>query len=265
MREIWAAAKPATLSLEDWTRGRQFQNRQTTVAATFKKDLSPQWKLNLMGSYDDWWFKHQLMGTQTNAPGSRRPVERASSSAARSPPGAPTEAHSLAFGSRGLARVVRRPLLLRTPSTATPLSPSASGRRRPPRSSASTSGRSRARVTAFASARVDKHTYSDWLFAPRGSLVFTPTRRRHHQADGRPLDAPRLRRGAVGRARAQEHDPGARVAVLGRALLRAKGQRPAYASPATASTTATTRSAGCRRSICRPRSATTRSAAASCC
>jgi iron complex outermembrane receptor protein len=31
------------------------------------------------------------------------------------------------------------------------------------------------RWTTFLSGRVDKHTYSDWLFSPRAALVFTPT------------------------------------------------------------------------------------------
>ncbi|HEY2411164.1 MAG TPA: TonB-dependent receptor, partial [Pirellulaceae bacterium] len=31
--------------------------------------------------------------------------------------------------------------------------------------------------TLFLSARTDKNTYSDWLFSPRGALVFTPTKK----------------------------------------------------------------------------------------
>ena len=89
LREIYNTAKPATLSVEDWIRGRQFRNRQTTVAGTFKKDISSTLRLNIMESFDRWSLKDQRMGPR---PTLRCPARegRASSSAGPSPPGRPT-------------------------------------------------------------------------------------------------------------------------------------------------------------------------------
>ncbi len=173
MREIWAAARPAALGVEDWIRGRQFLNRQSTVAATFNKDVSTHWRLNLMGSYDDWWFKHQLMGTQTNAPdpaagGESELFGRAIAT------WSPSDTHTIALGGELSRESFEDPYL----SYALDRDPVVTDREWTTTTKSflgEYQWKASGRLTAFLSARVDKHSYSDWLFAPRASIVLTPS------------------------------------------------------------------------------------------
>ncbi|MBC7783709.1 MAG: TonB-dependent receptor plug domain-containing protein, partial [Burkholderiales bacterium] len=52
IRQIYASVKPADVSVEDWTRGREGQNQQFTAAVSFKKEISSTLKLELLQSYD---------------------------------------------------------------------------------------------------------------------------------------------------------------------------------------------------------------------
>ena len=173
MREVYTTAKPDNLTEDDWLRGRQFLNRQSTVAATLKQPLGSQWRFDAMASYDYWWFRNQLMGTQTNAPAPSDGGEKEAFGRAILT-WSPTKAHSLAFGSEyshenfndpffsfALDRV---PVVDQRTWTTNTTSFLAEYQWKPSE-----------HFAAFASARTDKHTYSDWLFSPRGSLVFTPT------------------------------------------------------------------------------------------
>jgi hypothetical protein len=172
MREVYTAAIPDGLSVDDWVRGRQFSNRQTTLAATYKKDLSSRWRVNTMASYDYWWFRHQLMGTQTNAPdaevgGEGEVFGRAIAT------WSPKPAHSLAFGSEYSRErfkdpyfsyaLDRAPFVTQRSWTTHTVSLLAEYQWKPSE-----------RFAGYLSARTDKHTYSDWLFSPRASAVFTP-------------------------------------------------------------------------------------------
>ncbi len=173
LREIYNTAKPATLSVNDWIRGRQFRNRQTTVAATFKKDLSPTLRLNLMESFDRWSLKDQRMGTQTNAPVPREGGESEFFSRAIAT-WTPNQTHSLAFGAEYSRESFDDPYY----SDALDRAPIINDREWTTDTYsvlAEYQAKLNKQWTLFASARTDKHTYSDWLFSPRGTLVFTPT------------------------------------------------------------------------------------------
>lgn len=172
LREVYTTAKPAALSTADWLRGRQFQNRQFTVAATLKKQISPKWRVNLMESYDAWSYQNQLMGTQTNAPlpvwsGEKEFFSRAIFTVS------PTSAHALAFGAEFSHESFHDPFF----SYALDRAPIVTERKWDTDTIsflAEYQWKLSSKWVAFASARTDKHTYSDWLFAPRGTLVFTP-------------------------------------------------------------------------------------------
>jgi hypothetical protein len=87
--------RPAGTSLEEWTCGRQIRNQQYTGALSFKKELSPAWKLELLQSSDFWQFKDERAGT------SPRPTRTGNELQAFSRAigvWIPNDAHSLAFG-----------------------------------------------------------------------------------------------------------------------------------------------------------------------
>ncbi len=65
-REIYTSARPGTISLDTWSRGRQFVNNQFTTALDFKKDISDAWRLEMRGSYDFWKFTDQRDGRSTS-------------------------------------------------------------------------------------------------------------------------------------------------------------------------------------------------------
>jgi len=62
MREIYRTEKPDHVSVAKWTSGRAFLNRQLTLAGTYKQELSDHWSVNLMQSYDRYWFREMRMG-----------------------------------------------------------------------------------------------------------------------------------------------------------------------------------------------------------
>lgn len=175
LREIYNTQKPANLSLADWVRGRQFLNRQTTVAATYKKDLTEHWSLNLMESYGQWDFKDQRMGTQLTAPLPREGGEHEWFSRAVAV-WSPTQSHSLAFGSEYSHEAFYDPYF----SDALDRVPVVSQRKWDTNLIAFLAEyqwKMGSSWTLFAGGRGGKHTYSDWMFSPRASLVFTPSAR----------------------------------------------------------------------------------------
>jgi len=70
-RSIYSNTRPAGTSLDEWTTGREIQNHQYTLAASFKKELSPTWNLELLQSDDLWDFKDQRAFTSRSRHASR--------------------------------------------------------------------------------------------------------------------------------------------------------------------------------------------------
>jgi hypothetical protein len=175
MREIYRTEKPDHVSVAKWTSGRAFLNRQLTLAGTYKKELSDQWSVNLMQSYDRYWFREVRMGTQTTAPDPRNGEERELFSRAIAV-WSPRDAHSLAFGAEYSREAFVDPYF----SDALDREPMVEKREWSTDTISFLTEyqwKINSRWILFMSARTDKHTYSDWLFAPRGTLVFTPTGR----------------------------------------------------------------------------------------
>jgi hypothetical protein len=85
------------VALEDWVRGREFVNRQATVAATYTRELAPEWTMSLTESFDRWAAEEQRMGTQLNAPMARTASENEAFTRGIVT-WSPDMAHSLAFG-----------------------------------------------------------------------------------------------------------------------------------------------------------------------
>jgi outer membrane receptor protein involved in Fe transport len=67
-RNIFTGTKPAGESLDDWLEGRETENQVYTNAITFKKDLSDQWNISLLQSFDNWVNTDQRAGVSTKEP-----------------------------------------------------------------------------------------------------------------------------------------------------------------------------------------------------
>jgi iron complex outermembrane receptor protein len=173
MRDIYTTPIPAGESLEDWTRGREFRNQQTTTTGRFKKELSPEWNLELVQSFNIWYCDNQLMGT------SPAPFQhgRESESFSRGiVTWKPNDAHSLAVGTDYSHEWFHDPPY----SYALDRAPMVSDRNWQTDTIslfAEHQWRISDQWTTFLSFRTDKHTFSDWLLSPRGTVVFTPTDR----------------------------------------------------------------------------------------
>jgi outer membrane receptor protein involved in Fe transport len=174
MREIYTTARPAGMSLQEWTRGRQFRNRQATATASYKKDLSSQWRLELTQSYDVWWLKDERAGVNFTQPLRKGDEQELFSRAIAI--WSPGDNHEVAFGMDYSHEWFYDPsysdTLDRAPAVAD---------RDWQTDTISFLGEYQWRISdnwsTVLSFRTDKHTYSDWLFSPRAALVFTPTER----------------------------------------------------------------------------------------
>jgi outer membrane receptor protein involved in Fe transport len=170
-RSIYSNTRPAGTSLDEWTTGREIQNHQYTLAASFKKELSPTWNLELLQSDDLWDFKDQRAFT------SPKPTRLADENQAFSRAIAvwtPTEAQSLAFGMEYSHMWFHDPPY----SDALDVAPVVSNRNWQTDTIsflAEHQWRITDQWTTFLSYRTDKNTYSDWLQSPRATVVFTPT------------------------------------------------------------------------------------------
>lgn len=172
LREIYTTAKPDTLSVADWVRGRRISNRQFTVAGVYKMQLAPQWTLALTQSFDHWEAEEQRMGTQTTAPARRDAGEKELFTRAIAT-WSPTDAHTLAIGSE----YSRESFVDPYPSDALDRAPIVNEREWSTNTTsvlAEYQWKMNPKWTSFVSARADKHTFSNLLLSPRASLVFTP-------------------------------------------------------------------------------------------
>ena len=171
-RSIYSNTRPAGTSLDEWTTGREIQNQQYTLAASFKKELSPSWNLELLQSDDLWDFKDQRAFT------SPKPTRLANENQAFSRAIAvwtPTDGQSLAFGVEYSHMWFHDP----PQSDALDVAPVVSNRDWQTDTIsllAEYQWRITDQWTTFLSYRTDKNTYSDWMQSPRATLVFTPTK-----------------------------------------------------------------------------------------
>lgn len=173
MREIYSAAKPADVSVDEWTRGRQFCNKQFTLTGRYRQDLSPSWKLDVMQSYDMWDLEDQRAGVY------RLPIRKGQEHDVFSRAIAtwtPVEAHSIAFGSEYSHEWFHNPSYSDALDRA-PVVLDRDWQTDTVSLLAEHQWRMSDTWTTFLSFRTDKHTYSDWLLSPRATLVFTPTER----------------------------------------------------------------------------------------
>lgn len=171
MREIYSMTRPATVSLEEWTRGRQFQNRQFTVSGRFKQELGSQWSLDLSQSFDRWAFRDQRAGVYQLPTRNGREDEAASRAIAI---WQPAEDRSLAFGFEYSHTWYHNPPFSDTLDRA----PVVTERKwQANLFSVLTEYQTKIgeRWTTFLSVRSDRHRFSDWLTSPRATAVFTPT------------------------------------------------------------------------------------------
>jgi iron complex outermembrane receptor protein len=177
LHEIYTTKMPASLTTQQWVRGRQMLEKQFTFTGSYKKDLSKQWNLNAMESFDGWHVEDQRMATTTAFPNARVATEGEFFTRAIAT-WSPVAAHSLAFGteyaqdyfydppdSDALDRAPVVPLFNRHWHTNTTSF------------LAEYQWKINPKWTFFADGRTDKQTYTVWLVSPRGSLVYTPTDR----------------------------------------------------------------------------------------
>lgn len=174
MREIYSTTRPASISLEEWTRGRQFRNRQFTGTIHLKQELSPQWSLDLSQTYFQWAFKDQRAGVNYTQP--ERHAHETELNSRAIALWRPTDRQSLAFGTEYSHIWFHNPsysdALDRAPAVL---------QRKWQVDMASLLAEHQWKLgeqwTSFLSYRTDKHTYTGWLHSPRASLIFTPTDR----------------------------------------------------------------------------------------
>ncbi|HEX3356009.1 MAG TPA: TonB-dependent receptor, partial [Tepidisphaeraceae bacterium] len=173
-RDVYTKVKPADLTLNEWTDGRPIENQQFTTAARLKADLSPQLKMELLQSFDTWIAKDQREGITVGVP-VRNSYENQLFSRAIAT-WTPNESQTVAVGTEyehsWFFDPARADALDRSPVVTS---------RDWETDTISFFGEDQWKIskdwTLFLSARTDKNTYSDWLFSPRGALVFTPTKK----------------------------------------------------------------------------------------
>jgi len=179
--EIWArftqgggVVRPMRTSLQTVDisiaqKGRANLDRQFTAATKYKQDLSKVFNLETFVSYD--WYQYRLWVYDQFADPQNRQEHEAYGRMLGT--WTPNEKQSLAFGLEYSHMWFDGPRLGFGPGPGIP----------PVEDAWETDTISfltehqwhlGEKWTTFASARVDKHTYTDWLFSPRLALVFTP-------------------------------------------------------------------------------------------
>jgi iron complex outermembrane receptor protein len=171
-RDIYTKTIPAGDTLNQWTDGRPIASQQFTTAARYKKQLSSDWNLELLQSYDFWLSKDQREGVSPGLPIRQSYEDQLFSRAIAV--WTPSDAQSLAFGSEYAHLWFHDP----SQSDALDRAPVVTERYWQTDTIsflAEDQWKINKQWTAFGSARTDKNTYSQWLLSPRGTLVYTPT------------------------------------------------------------------------------------------
>jgi iron complex outermembrane receptor protein len=173
MRDIYTGTRPASIPLDQWTDGRQFENDEFTTAVSLKKDLSPDWNLDLEQSYRVWTYTDQLMG---DTPEPLQHGQEAELFSRALLTWTPSTANQLAFGADYSHEWFHDPPFSYALDSAPVVT-----KRAWDTDTISFLGEDQWKIdehwTAFLSFRTDKNTFSQWLLSPRGTLVYTPTPR----------------------------------------------------------------------------------------
>lgn len=158
-----------TVDISTAQKGRANLDRQFTAATKYKQDLSEVFNLETFVSYD--WYQYRLWVYDQFADPQNRQEHEAYGRMLGT--WTPNEKQSLAFGLEYSHMWFDGPRLGFGPGPGIP----------PVEDAWETDTISflaehqwhlGKKWTTFASARVDKHTYTDWMFSPRLALVFTP-------------------------------------------------------------------------------------------
>ncbi len=171
-RQIYTGTKPADQRTDEWTQGRQNKNQQFTVAGRYKRDLSTQWKMELLQSYDMWALTDSrasiFIGNPVRHSFEHQLFSRAIFTYT------PNESNSIAFGTEYSHMWFENP----SQSDALDRAPVIDDRAWQTDTISlfvEDQWKINTELTLFLSFRTDKNTYTDWLVSPRGSLVYTPT------------------------------------------------------------------------------------------
>ncbi|MGD0390639.1 MAG: TonB-dependent receptor [Tepidisphaeraceae bacterium] len=173
MRDIYTFTRPAGVPLDEWTDGRQFDNEEFTTAVSLKKDLSPEWNLDLEQSYRVWTYTDQLMGDMTE------PLQHGQESELFTRgllTWTPIASNQLAFGADYSHEWFYDPPFSYALDSA-PVVTQRAWETNTISFMAEDQWKISEHWTAFVSFRTDKNTFSQWLLSPRGTLVYTPTQR----------------------------------------------------------------------------------------
>jgi iron complex outermembrane receptor protein len=172
-RDIYTDSKPATDTLEQWTDGRPIATQQSTTTARYKKDISPDWNLELLQSFDAWLAKDQREGVTVGVPVRHSYEDQLFSRAIAV--WTPSDAQSLAIGTEYSHIWFHDP----PQSDALDVAPVVTERYWDTDTIsflAEEQWKIDRQWTAFLSLRTDKNTFSNWLLSPRGTLVYMPTK-----------------------------------------------------------------------------------------
>jgi iron complex outermembrane receptor protein len=170
-RDIYTKTRPASVSLDDWTDGRPIQNQQFTTTVRYKQDVSPHWNVELLQSFDAWASTDEREGVTVGAPIRHSHEDQLFSRGIAT--WTPVEAQSLAFGMEYSHIWFDDPPQSDALDRA-PVVPKREWQTDTISFLAEDQWKINKQWTTIVSARTDKNTYSDWLFSPRGTIVFTP-------------------------------------------------------------------------------------------
>lgn len=173
MREIYTSTRPADVPLEEWTRGRQFRNRQFTVFARYKQELAETWNLELVQSYDIWWWRDQRAGVYDLPIRLGREREYLARAVAVWTPDA---SQSIGFGADYSREWFHNPPYSDTLDRA-PVVEDRDWATDRIAFLAEHQWHPGEQWATFISVRTDRHTFTGWLWSPRATLVFSPTER----------------------------------------------------------------------------------------
>jgi outer membrane receptor protein involved in Fe transport len=173
-RNIFTGTKPASESLADWLEGRETLNQVYTNAISFKKDVSDQWNLSALASYDLWVNKDQRAGVSTKEPTRVSNENQLFGQVIAN--WKPVSSQSIAVGTEFSQLWYHDP----PQSDALDLTPVVPTRDWQTQTF-SLFGEDQWKFakgwTSFIDVRGDKNTYQYWLVSPRGTIVYEPNKK----------------------------------------------------------------------------------------
>lgn len=173
-RNIYTSTKPADIPLDEWLRGRETLNDQYTTTISYNKDLSDEWNIKVEQSFDSWLAADERAGVAATRPLRNSYEDQLFSRAIAT--WTPSDVQSLAFGTE------YSHIWYHDPSYSDALDPAPTVTTRDWDNDtisflAEDQWKITKQWTLFLSARTDKNTFTGWLWSPRATLVFTPTKK----------------------------------------------------------------------------------------